>query len=130
MRLFLDENVTERLIDALAEHGIDAISANLEHKGLDDAALLLIAAELSLVLVTYNVSHFALLHRAWIAWSQAWALDPPPDHAGILLIHPAPGYDFNQMAAEIATFLAGLGQPTSLRNRAFAWSAVRRWHEL
>lgn len=130
MRLILDENVTERLVDTLASLGIDAVSVNRDHKGSDDATLLLVAAELDRVFVTYNVSHFALLHRAWISWSSAWALDPLPVHSGMLLIHPAPGYDFNRIAGEISLLFAGVGQPATLRNRAFAWNAVRDWHEL
>lgn len=130
LRFFLDENVTERLVNALADQGIDAISANRDHKGSDDATLLLVATELRRVLVTYNVSHFALLHRAWIAWSTAWDLDPPRSHAGIMLIHPAPSFGYERMANEISAFATNLGQTTVLENRAYAWNSIQRWHEL
>ena len=130
MRILLDENVTERLADALIKLGIDAVSSNQDYKGSDDSSLLVIAAALDRAILTYNSREFALLHLAWIAWSDAWNVVPPPSHAGILLINSAPGFDSTRLAAEVASFATGRDQTHSLANRAFAWSSTRGWQEL
>jgi hypothetical protein len=127
---YLDENVTERLADALADLGFDAISANRRHKGLNDAAQLLTAASLGRILVTTNTSDYLLLHRAWTSWSTAWGLDPVPKHAGILLMHTAPGYNYRRMADEIAGLMRDDNATEIFSNRAFAWNANTRWHEV
>lgn len=129
VRFYLDENVTERLADALISLGIDAISANRGHKGLDDATQLLIATDLSRALVTNNTADYLLLHRAWIVWSTAWNLDPVPRHAGIMLIHSASGYDYKRIASEIKAFADDIEAWGEIENRAFAWNATSGWHE-
>lgn len=131
MRAFyLDENVTERLAEALADLGFDAISANRRHKGLNDAAQLLTAARLARILVTTNTSDYLLLHRAWTTWSTAWGLDPVPQHAGILLMHTAPSYNYWRMAEEIAGLMRDDNAPETIANRAFAWNVNIGWHEV
>jgi len=130
VRFLLDENVTVRLVDALANLGIDAISANRDYKGFDDATLLLTAAELKRVLVTYNIIDFLLLHRAWLAWSSAWVLNAIPQHAGILLVHSAPGYDYARIAGEIKTFVDDEEHGVEIPNRVFAWNSSKGWNEL
>jgi hypothetical protein len=130
MQLLLDENVSERLIDALTNHGLDAISANREYKGTGEEMLLLIAAILNRTLLTYNTTDFALLHRAWTSWSTAWNPDRPQTHAGILLIHSAPGFGSTQVAESVVRFATSFAQGTSVANRAFSLFSARGWDEL
>lgn len=88
--LFLDANVAARLAVELSARGLDAISANVALKALDDASLMFVASTLSRVLVTTNTSDSILLHHAWLTWTAAWDLNPAPKHSGLLLFHTAP----------------------------------------
>jgi hypothetical protein len=129
VKFYLDEDVTVRLLDALAQFGIDAVSANTGHKGIDDPTQLLIARQLDRILVTNNTSDYLLLHRAWLRWSVAWNPFPLPKHAGILLIHSAPGFDFARTAWVISALASDLHDAAALQNRAFAWNPSAGWHE-
>ncbi|MGH2534096.1 MAG: DUF5615 family PIN-like protein [Thermomicrobiales bacterium] len=128
--LYLDEDVTERLADALSNLGIDVLSANRDHKGLDDPHQLLVAIGFGRAFVTYNTSDYLLLHQAWHAWSDAWDLRSTPNHRGILLIHSAQGYDVPRLAQVIHSFLSHLSTDAELDSRAFAWNPRRGWHEV
>lgn len=129
LKLYVDEDVTERLNDALTALSVDVISANRGHKGLEDPYQLLVATDLGHVLVTNNAGDFLLLHRAWHAWSAAWDLKSLPAHPGILLLHSAPGYDVPRMAGVIFDFVRTFQLAESITNRAFAWNAQLAWHE-
>jgi hypothetical protein len=96
---------------------------------LDDE-LCLIAARRDSVFITHNFIHFALLHDAWQRWFLAYAVQPPPTHAGILVI---PQQDRrrlywlpDQAAREIDTFLL---QGLPLVNRLYRWMPSRAWVE-
>lgn len=129
IRLYLDEDVTERLVDALTLLGIDVLSANRGNKGLDDPRQLLVARELNRVLVTNNTGDYLLLHQAWRAWSDAWDLRSTPEHPGMLLVHSAPGYDVARVASVIHEILSRPDSQDDFVNRTFAWNPRLGWHE-
>lgn len=129
VRLFLDEDMSLRLVQALNERGIDALSANDGYKGLNDAAQLLSSRSLGRVLVTNNTSDFLLLHQAWITWSSAWNLGEMERHAGMLLIHSAPGFDSQLIADEIRLLLDRMSRASSFENRAISWDVKWGWRE-
>jgi hypothetical protein len=68
IRFFTDEDVQAAIALALRQAGIDAIST-LEANRLrsPDREQLEWAHAEGRVLISYNVSHFAQLHRAWLA---------------------------------------------------------------
>ncbi|HET8522715.1 MAG TPA: DUF5615 family PIN-like protein [Thermomicrobiales bacterium] len=127
--LYLDEDVTERLVDALGMLGVDVLSANRNHKGLEDPDQLLVATDLARTFVTYNAGDYLLLHRAWVAWTARWDLRTAPEHPGILLLHSATGYNVERMAGIIYEFVRSFDHSNNLTNRAFAWNIARGWHE-
>lgn len=127
--LYLDENMTVRLVRALADLDVDAVSANALNKGADDPSQLLVAGRLGRALVTNNTSDYLLLHHAWLRWTAEWRPNPMPRHAGIILMHTAPGFDYVRTAQVLAVLAEGLRDPTALANRAFAWNPAVGWHE-
>ena len=127
-RLFLDEDMSERILEVLAGFGIDAVSANRGFKGLPDPNQLLTAIELGRTMVTANTGDFLLLHRAWLAWSASWDLRTMPRHHGILLIHSAKGFDYVRIAGVLKTFVEDHAVH-DIANRAFAWTHRDGWHE-
>lgn len=129
LRLYLDEDVTERLVDSLHALGVDVLSANRGYKGLEDPDQLLVAADLNRTFATYNAGDYLLLHRAWRAWMSAWDLRSAPAHRGILLLHSAPGYGVERMAGVLCEFIRSFDRQESIANRAYAWNAQRGWHE-
>ena len=128
-RLYLDEDMTERLLAPLAGFGIDAFSANRGFKGLTDPYQLLTAIRLGRAMVTANTGDFLLLHRAWHAWSLTWDLRTLPRHRGILLVHSAKGYDFVGIALVLRAFVED-HEAEEIENRAFAWSHREGRHEV
>ena len=127
-RLFLDEDMSERILDDLAGFGIDVVSANRGYKGLWDPDQLLAATGLRRTMVTANTGDFLLLHRAWLAWSANWDLRTMPRHRGILLIHSAKGFDYVGIAGVLEAFVDE-HEVDQIENRAFAWTHQGGWHE-
>ena len=131
-RFYLDEDVTERLLDVIAAIGHDVASPKqLGRKGSRDFEQLLFAATRRLALITLNGSDFRLLHGAWLSWSEAWGARSVAQHAGILVIEPGSGRD----GALSLTLLASVVQsfadlPTEATNRLFAWNRSRGLHEV
>lgn len=126
--LYLDEDVTERLTEALLDLGLDATSVNrLGHKGLKDPQQLLMAARLQRVFVTYNTRDFVLLHEAWHAWSTAWDAKDAARHHGILLLYPKKGDAVQHLARALHRFAF---DHVTVDSRAFAWTRARDWYEL
>lgn len=128
MRAFyLDEDVSERLTEALLALGLDATSVSrLRHKGLKDPQQLLIAANLNRVLITYNNDDFELLHEAWHTWTSAWGASAAARHSGILLIYPGKDITIIDIAHTIHRFAESRAE---IDNRLFAWNSVDDWHE-
>jgi hypothetical protein len=127
-RLYLDEDMSERILDVLAGFGIDAISANRGFKGLWDPDQLLTAIGLERTLATSNTGDFLLLHRAWLAWSATWNLQTMPRHRGILLVHSAKGFDYIGIASVLKAFVDD-HEVDEIEYRAFAWTHRDGWHE-
>src|SRR5689334_20251486 len=118
VRLYLDEDMSLRLVKALSDLGFDAFSADSGYKGLYDADQLLVSRSLDRVFITNNTGDFLLLHRAWVAWSNAWGLAEVARHPGLLLIHSAPGFDARRVADAIKSFSNdGIAQPENIENR-------------
>lgn len=78
MRLLLDEHYTPEIADQLSSQGYNAtaVSGDTALEGLDDEALLRIAADQGRALVTNNVRDFAPLATDWAARGD--------DHAGLI----------------------------------------------
>jgi Domain of unknown function (DUF5615) len=125
LRLYLDEQVSDRLADALRDLGHEvATTGGLGNKGLSDPRQVLVAAESDRVLVTYNAQHFRILHEAWGLWSRTWSVSEAASHPGILILYPGKGIDVALVAAAIHE-LAGLD--LILRNRLLAWTPRDGW---
>jgi len=124
----LDENVSERLADALRVLGhAVATTVELGRKGATDVDQLSFAARSRRVFVTYNAGHFEMLHEAWRTWSTDWSVADRVHHAGILLV-PDPGVLPNADAARVIHEL--LSRTDDVRNRLFAWDVALGWQEL
>jgi hypothetical protein len=124
----LDHNVSARLRHLLRAAGHDV--ADAREQGLTrapDDAVLLEAAEAGRLLVTHNRADFLLLHRAWRRWSAAWAVMPPPTHAGILILPQPPASTPSSQAAAIEAILTGGAAP--LTTSLWRWVADGRWVE-
>jgi hypothetical protein len=81
----------------------------------EDAEHLLRAAQDGRVVITKD-KDYLVLQAAWRVWPPAWQVSPPPDHAGILLLHPH--WPSRQAAQEVHQAL-GAGWP--LRNALYRW---------
>jgi len=128
LTIYMDEDVTERLTEALLRLGLDVTSVSrLGNKGLKDYEQLLIAAGLNRTLLTYNTEDFELLHGAWRMWSRAWNATTAARHAGILLIHSSKGITVPDIATAVHRFASN---PPPMDNRLFAWTSDRDWHEI
>lgn len=126
--LFLDENVSERLIHPLTELDHDVVSVGgLGHKGRVDADIPLIGTELKRVVVTHNRSHFQALHEAWILWMLTWNTRQFR-HAGIIVVRSGP----RTTNAEIAMGIDdGIRRETrTFENRCLGWDYRRGWFEI
>ncbi len=78
IRLFTDEDVYGAVAIALRNSGYDAISTPEANRlGENDEAQLVWATSENRVLVTFNVGHFAKLHRDWMERDRS--------HAGIVV---------------------------------------------
>jgi hypothetical protein len=78
-RLYFDEDVDGRLVEALQQHGYDietTVTAGL--LGASDEQQLAYANGQQRALVTHNVKHFPGLHAAWIEAGQT--------HWGIIIL--------------------------------------------
>jgi hypothetical protein len=126
--LYLDEQISERLAEALEALGYDVVSVTrLGNKGLSDALHFMLAARAGRVVVTYDVEDFTLLHEAWQAWPHEWNVTPLPRHAGVLLIKPYTGLDAVTLAGLIHRLASAY---PSIDNRLFAWNQRTDWQEI
>lgn len=82
MRLLLDEMHSPTVARALQEagHDVHAVASDPLLRGMADAKLLQLAAEMNRAIVTENVPDFAVL-------ASQWAADAKP-HAGIVYTNP------------------------------------------
>jgi hypothetical protein len=128
---YLDHNVAAATAGFLRALGHGARTA--QDVGLAAAAdhrQLLEAAQRGWVLVTYNAKDFRLLHDAWCEWPPAWGLDPPPRHAGILVVpQPGPG-DGARTPARVAEAISRFAADGPLANALHRWSPAQGWTPL
>ena len=76
--LYLDENVDERLADALRRYGYDVQTVTDAHrKGQTDEAQLTHAARTARILISHDIADFVDLHRQW--------MEADRDHHGLML---------------------------------------------
>lgn len=88
-RLYLDHNVSLRLVASLRSVGHDVVAArDLNITRVSDDAQVLAAVRAGRLLITHNRRDFLLLHEAWITWPAAFGMALPP-HAGMLLLDVA-----------------------------------------
>ncbi len=102
MRLFLDAHVPGRAIGKrLRERGDDvfAVDEHGELEGLDDVALLQLAAEEGRIMVTFNVKDFPEILREWAEEGR--------EHAGCILLV---GVDHSQFGPILRLLEAALAQ--------------------
>lgn len=86
MKLYLDENLSPRVVDLLRAGGCDAVSAyEVGNTQLDDRAQLAYATREGRAMVTCDVADFAEL--------AAEAIRANTEHAGIILISASFGTD-------------------------------------
>lgn len=130
IRIYLDENVSAHLVGQLTAVGVDAISTNPRHKGLDDANQLLFARDLGRVFVSHNASDFKLLHRARLLWSDDWNVKPLPQHGGILILPRVQMHDLWQLSRAIRTLVDDIEVAEQAVNRMFAWNLRAGWNEI
>lgn len=70
-RLYLDEDVAEKLVFPLRALGYDTVTAKeVGRKGSADFMQLLFAAEDERALITHNAKDSRMLHGAWLTWSR------------------------------------------------------------
>lgn len=83
VKFFTDEDVYAAVAPALRRAGIDAVSTpESGRRGQSDQSQIAWAATGGRVVVTFNVAHFARLHRDWI--------DQGHSHAGIVVSNQRP----------------------------------------
>ena len=134
LRFALDEDVAHSVAGLLRSHGQNADSAReLGRLGLNDAEVLLRAAEARQTLVTHNSKDFRALHEAWVTWRRRWEREVEDvirtpvflsQHAGILI---TPHRSVHDLARIIEEFENTAG---SMEDRLFAWNPVSGWHEV
>lgn len=126
-RFHLDQDVTREVARWLNAHYGDAECAKAATElGLHrahDGHHLLVAAQAGRIFVTHNREDFIAMHDAWLRWSSAWSVTPPPQHTGILII-PQPLRP-PIVTREIAAFL---GNRTALPNEIHLYDEdAARW---
>lgn len=127
IRFYLDENISERLIDPLRLLDYDRISANqLGNTDLVDPRHPLVAANLHRVFITFNVNDFSILHEAWTGWWHPWGLVSEPRHSGILLIPAAKRLEMETIAGAVHQLVE---REQTFVNRLFSWRRTTGWLE-
>jgi hypothetical protein len=126
--LYLDENVSRRMMTALATHGHRAMHArDLLPDGTSDHIHFGISARVGWPLVTHNRDDFALLHRAWRDWPAFWTLANLPLHAGILLLPQPPILTPAAAASAVDALILAVGGVGGLKGRLYTWSSGVGW---
>src|SRR3712207_5773912 len=103
---YLNGNIDVDLARLLAPFGHDALTTLAAGRRLaGDEEQLVFAATAGRILVTHNSKDFKLLQRAWRYWSDVWAVEPRPRHAGILAVAQSPTIGSDRLAREIDAFV-------------------------
>ena len=121
--LYADQDVGLQLVERVRALGHDVVmTREIGMTRASDASQLLMAAQQGRILVTRNRDDFVLLHDAWVRWPRAWGTQPPPLHAGILVVvHGVP----NTLAAsDLDRFLRS---KPPLVNELYFWTSPGVW---
>jgi hypothetical protein len=119
---YTDENVTLKLAGFLRQRGHACATTHEERRlSAPDPHQLLYAANRGWMLITHNRRDFALLHDAWLLWSNDWGV--APQHAGILNLEPLD--DADEMARVVHELVSLPG--VALANRLFDWKPETGW---
>lgn len=123
--LYTDEDIDFRLVVLLVALGHDVLTTQqVRRRGTGDEEQLVYASSLDRILLTRNGGDFKLLHRAWNHWTGVWSVQPPPIHAGLLVVPQVPVSEIERLARAIDAFVQGA---TPLVNRLHEWKAGRGW---
>lgn len=121
---YLDEDMPVALANLVRVQGHTATTTRAEGRlGNPDPAQLLLAADRAMIFVTHNRTDFALLHEAWLTWTQGWGA--ARSHAGIIVlgrVRPKPPEEY---AAHIGDLLRDVRQP--LVDTFFRWHPEVGW---
>lgn len=123
-RLYLDHNVSTLLGAELTHLGHDVQHSQACGLGRASGATHLShAADERRVLIT-NDRNFLALQAAWMEWPPRWRVQPPPEHAGILLVRES---DMGPSAAAARIVDAHSRQHTHLANVLWRWMRSPGW---
>jgi len=99
IRLYLDEDVPHPLAEALRRRGVDAVSTlEAGNRQLADEKQLEYAISQGRAIMTFNIDHFANLHRRWQAAQRV--------HHGILVSHQIPKRQLGKLLQRTPRFLS------------------------
>lgn len=130
-RFYLDENIAEGLVDALADPGHDAVSTKqLGTKGASDPSQLVSATLMGPVLVTHNSTDFRMLHEARGRWAALWDVTDRARHPGILVIEPGSGRQGGLSVSVMAEVVDRLAAEGDVTDRLFVWNEVEGLHDI
>jgi predicted nuclease of predicted toxin-antitoxin system len=94
LKLYLDEQLSERIAEGLRAAGVDVVTTReARHVGRGDPEQLAYARAEGRALVTMNVRDFRALLQA----------SPPPVHAGVLFLEGWRGNEFEGIVAALRT---------------------------
>ncbi len=122
--IYIDEGVAIAVVPLLRVRGHAVIHARAHRSGAKDDVQLLTAAQGGWLFVTNNGGDFRLLHDAWHHWPLVWAVAPPPQHAGILVVGNR--WLADAIADRVHAFVRGHQQSV---NRLYLWVDRNGWEE-
>ena len=109
IKLYLDEDITPVLARVLRDRGFDVASAlELGHSPWDDEAHLEYASSEGRTLLTYNIRHFAGLHKEWQTAGKT--------HKGIILSSQFSREQFGELLRRTLKLLT-LWTPETIHNQ-------------
>src|SRR5262249_34907234 len=113
--------VSHRIVPFLEAAGYQVITARSVGKiGAEDEEQVFFAWQNGWTIVTHNLSHFLLLHRALFQWNSIWAHESI--HAGILAIPNA--LPIREQARVLDIFIAS---DLTTANAFYEWRSVGSW---
>lgn len=114
--VYLDENVNQRLVEALRKRGFSVDSAVGDGlRGVDDEQQLLHATATTRMLLTHNGKHFRRLHALFKDRRQA--------HGGIIILPERSG--FERLVTRAAMMLEWIATLPEMRPALFTWGQLQ-----
>lgn len=108
---------------ALRLDGHDArTTRELRTETASDAEHLALAYQNGWIFVTHNIAHFALLHDAWLRWSELWGVTV--SHPGILALATGPSPE--HLAALIAERVNAV---PAMEGQLWIWRSDHGWQQ-